>query len=138
MIAFICCSATSGFVLKVSMNPRSFAVLGTPAQAVYARRVRVGVLVLALLLAAGSPAVADRLEASGFVGVGYFSDNTELGNSWAPEQVPGSAPLVGGRVGWIARDWRRAQLAVEAELAIATAFTGDGGGRMSYFAPVFG
>jgi OOP family OmpA-OmpF porin len=85
-----------------------------------------------------------RLEASGFVGIDWFGAHTELGNSWAPEQVPGTAPLLGGRVSWLALPRLPAdlQLAIEAELAIAPAFTGGhpndgGGGRMSYFAPVF-
>lgn len=53
--------------------------------------------------------------------------------------------MLGGRVGWVAlpslfeRGALRGQLGVEGELAIAPAFTGDViGGRMSYFAPVFG
>jgi OOP family OmpA-OmpF porin len=82
-----------------------------------------------------------QLSASGFAGVDWFSRHTELGNSWAPEQVPGTAPLVGGRVSWLAlpRLSRDLQLAIEAELAVATAFTGSNAasGRMAYFAPVF-
>jgi OmpA-OmpF porin, OOP family len=81
------------------------------------------------------------LEASGFIGVDRFGVHTELGNSWAREQVPGTAPLVGGRVSWLAIPALPAhlQLAAEAELAFAPAFTGnnDRSGRMSYFAPVF-
>ncbi|MBA3392582.1 MAG: OmpA family protein [Deltaproteobacteria bacterium] len=91
------------------------------------------------------PRPEPHLEASVFVGVGSFSDDTELGNSWAPEQVPRTSAVLGGRVGWVAlpslfeRGALRAQLGVEGELAIAPAFTGDViGGRMSYFAPVFG
>jgi outer membrane protein OmpA-like peptidoglycan-associated protein len=92
---------------------------------------------------------APRLEASGFVGYSTFGDS-ELGNSWAPEQVPQTSALIGARVGWLAVPelWRRGplapSLAVEAELAIAPAFTGgasfagDERLRMSYFAPVFG
>jgi OOP family OmpA-OmpF porin len=86
-----------------------------------------------------------ELSASGFVGIDWFGAHTELGNSWAPEQVPGTAPLVGGRVSWLALPRLPAdlQLAIEGELAIAPAFTGGtshaigDGGRMSYFAPVF-
>ncbi len=81
------------------------------------------------------------LSASGFAGVDWFGRHTELGNSWAPEQVPGTAPLVGGRVSWLAlpRLPQNLQLAIEAELAIAPSFTGSNAasGRMSYFAPVF-
>lgn len=99
-----------------------------------------------VLASAGTARAEPRLEASGFVGIDWFGAHTELGNSWAPEQVPGTAPLVGGRVSWLALPRLPAdlELAVEAELAIAPAFTGgqpstghDTGGRMAYFAPVF-
>ena len=108
------------------------------------------VITIATGVAGIRPAHAEPdFEASGFVGFGWFSDRTELGNSWAPEQVPNTAPVVGGRLGWLAipalveRGAFRLQLAVEGELSIATAFTGgttfEGeGARMSYFAPVFG
>ena len=68
-----------------------------------------------------------RLEASGFLGVGWLGRRSELGNSWAPEQVPGTAPVVGGRVGWLALPALPGglALAVEAELALATSFTGE-------------
>ena len=106
------------------------------------------VAVVAVVVGAAAPARAEpRLDASGFVGLGSFGDS-ELGNSWAPEQVPGTSAVLGARVGWLAvphlarRGWLALSLGVEAELAIATAFTGDapmaGGGRRSYFAPVFG
>jgi len=104
-----------------------------------------------VVAALGGPARAEpTLEASGFVGVGVFTSNTELGNSWAPEQVPNTAPVVGGRVGWLALPdlaalGDRLHLAgvVEGEVSLATAFTGGGSlerdrGRMSYFAPVIG
>ena len=105
-------------------------------------------IALVVLACLGAPAGADPLEASGFVGVIGFG-KTELGNSWAPEQVPGTAPLVGARVAWLAvpmlrgNERSRLQLALEAELAMASSFTGGTddtgrGGRMSYFAPVFG
>jgi OOP family OmpA-OmpF porin len=81
------------------------------------------------------------LEASGFVGVDWFGKRSALGNSWAPEQVPGTSAVIGGRIGWLAPpalpgDLR---LAFEAELGFAPAFTGSsaGDGRMTYFAPVF-
>jgi len=91
---------------------------------------------------------AEPLEGSGFVGVVGFGDS-ELGNSWAPEQVPGTAPVVGLRVAWLAApqlagsETARLQFALEGELAMASAFTGGTdligrGARMSYFAPVFG
>ncbi|MBP6835776.1 MAG: OmpA family protein [Kofleriaceae bacterium] len=92
-------------------------------------------------------AEAPRFEASGFVGVDYFGDDIELGNSWASEQIPGTAMLAGARLGWVAaRDLAPGervdpQIVLEAEARLAAAFTGgviDGDGRMSYFAPVFG
>jgi OOP family OmpA-OmpF porin len=90
---------------------------------------------------ASSTARADpRLEASGFVGVDWFGKHSELGNAWAAEQVPGTSPLLGARVTWIALPdlARGLELAVEGELGLAPAFTGDStsAGRMSYFAPV--
>jgi outer membrane protein OmpA-like peptidoglycan-associated protein len=82
-----------------------------------------------------------RLSASGFVGVDWLGRRNELGNSWAPEQVPGTAPLVGGRLSWLVLPDLPGgvQLAVEGELAFAPAFTGhdDAAGRADYFAPVF-
>jgi OOP family OmpA-OmpF porin len=81
-----------------------------------------------------------RLEASGFLGLASFSEDTELGNSWAPDQVPSTSLVLGARLGWIG--WSlapRVQLGIEAELSLAPAFTGEARGeRMSYFAPVFG
>jgi OOP family OmpA-OmpF porin len=102
-----------------------------------------------VVIATGAPARAEpRMFASGFVGLGWLGDDTELGNSWAPEQVPGTAPVVGARLGYlvapalIVRDGStRLAFAVEAELAVVASYTGGssfGGGRMSYFAPVFG
>ena len=83
-----------------------------------------------------------RLTASGFVGVDWFGARSELGNSWAPDQVPGTSAVVGGRIGLLALpdllsgDLR---LAIEGEFAVAPAYTGDSidHHRMKYFAPVF-
>jgi outer membrane protein OmpA-like peptidoglycan-associated protein len=165
MMAFICCSATSGLALNVSIDPGELAPFVIPgASAGIIRAVRAG-WVAAFAVASSSSfaslasfAVADgagaeagaraepRLQASGFVGYSTFGD-TELGNSWAPEQVPEASAILGARLGWLAvpdlvRRGRLAlSLAVEAELALAPAFTGgavDEHGRMSYFAPVFG
>jgi len=98
-------------------------------------------------VAAAIPCASDiahaepRLSASGFVGVDWLGRRNELGNSWAPEQVPGTAPLVGGRISWLVLPDLPGgvQLAVEGELAFAPAFTGhdDDAGRADYFAPVF-
>ncbi len=103
---------------------------------------------LALLFAlTGSARADDPFEASGFVGVGTFGTDSELGNSWAPEQVPSTAPVFGARFGWLALpafagspDGVHLGAGLEVEASFATAFTdsADADGRMSYFAPVFG
>jgi OOP family OmpA-OmpF porin len=89
----------------------------------------------------GSARAEPALEASVFAGVDRFGPHTELGNSFAPEQVPGTAPLVGGRLTWLVLPALPAhlQLGVEGEFAFAPATTGEdaAAGRMSYFAPVF-
>ena len=106
-------------------------------------RVRLLVAVAVRVALGGAPAAHAEpdLEASGFIGVDWFGKHSSLGNSWAPEQVPGTSPVIGGRIGWLAPpalpgDLR---LALEAELGFAPAFTGSsaGDGRMTYFAPVF-
>ena len=107
-----------------------------------------------LLLLVSSTARADDppFEASGFVGVGSFGDDNELGNSWAPEQLPNTSPLVGARLGWLAlprlagsEHGVHLAAVLEGEVSLATAFTGDATSgvmtdrtRASYFAPVFG
>jgi OOP family OmpA-OmpF porin len=107
----------------------------------------VGLIGCALGLTMPAIASADpRLEASGFIGIDYFGDNIQLGNSWAQEQIPGTAPVLGARLTYLAvpalwaRDAVQLDLGIEGELAIAPAFTGGNfdGGRMAYFAPVFG
>jgi OOP family OmpA-OmpF porin len=103
------------------------------------------VAIVAVSGLAGSLARAEpRVEASGFVGVDWFGARSQLGNSWAPEQVPGTSPVVGGRIGWLAlpdllSGEPRLALAIEGELAVAPAYTGDSVDhrRMRYFAPVF-
>jgi OOP family OmpA-OmpF porin len=104
----------------------------------------VHVAVIAVIASASAahaePRAEPRFDASGFFGVDWFGRRTQLGNSWAPEQVPGTSTVFGGRVGWLAMPDLPAhlQLAVEAELGFAPAHTGDeaDAGRMSYFAPV--
>jgi OOP family OmpA-OmpF porin len=110
--------------------------------------VRPGVLAVVCALAFATAAHADpQLEASGFTGVVYLPEASQLGDSWAPEQVPGTAPLVGARLNMLGQPLFEqnglvVQMGVELELAMAAAFTGGtaiaDGGRMSYFAPVFG
>ena len=113
------------------------------------RFVRSGVLaVLGALSLASVPARAEpQLEASGFAGVAYLSTQNQLGDSWAPEQVPGTAPVVGARLNLLGppvfeQNGLRFQIGVELELAMAAAYTGGtaiaDGGRMTYFAPIFG
>ena len=104
---------------------------------------------LAVGLAASSAAADPRLEASGFVGVGYFGDDIQLGDSWAPEQRPGTAPLVGARLHVlvdpdVARigDFRM-RFGFEAEGLFASTYTGSTlgngmGARMQYYSPVLG
>ncbi|MBK7191062.1 MAG: OmpA family protein [Myxococcales bacterium] len=112
-------------------------------------RARLAAPILAASAVFASPVAADpprRVEVGGFLGLDYFGDDIELGNSWAPEQVPGTSLLLGGRVGFIAfPDLLRAssydpQLGVEAEGKLALAATGesDEGGRGSFAAPVLG
>jgi OOP family OmpA-OmpF porin len=145
MIAFICCSATSGFVLNVSIltlvdefppnRPRR-SRLG------YDYFVRTGGIV-ALLAISASAFADDRLEAGAFVGVDKFADDVALGHSDAPEQRPQTSPKVGGRVTYVflrtGRDIRF-DLGAEGELSFTPAWTGYGFAdeRASYFAPVFG
>jgi OmpA-OmpF porin, OOP family len=103
--------------------------------------------VLATLLALTTPAVADRsrFEASGFLGVEDFSEDTGLGNASAatPEQRPQTAPTVGARLTYLPLQTSgdvHLALGVEAELSFTPAWTGYGfdSQRPSYFAPVFG
>ena len=89
-----------------------------------------------------------RLEATGFVGIGFLGENVQLGDSWAPEQVPGNAPLFGFRLTIVAvptladiGNGRRFQFGLELETELATGNTRSNGmrdDRMTYFAPVFG
>jgi len=82
----------------------------------------------------------------GFVGLDHFGDDIELGNSWAAEQIPGTALLLGGRAGLVLLPdllrGRDADLSagVEGEAKLAFSSTGEvaEGGRDSYFAPVIG
>jgi OOP family OmpA-OmpF porin len=103
--------------------------------------VHVAVTVIAAIALSSIIARAEpRFGASGFFGVDWFGRRTQLGNSWAPEQVPGTSMVFGGRLGWLAMPELPAdlQLAIEAELGFAPAHTGGAAaeGRMAYFAPV--
>ena len=104
---------------------------------------------IAAVLGIAGPAHADpprRIELGGFLGLDYFGDDIELGNSWAAEQIPGTALLLGGRGTFIALPDLATgssldpQLGVEGEFKFAYASTGetDEGGRRSYTTPVVG
>lgn len=108
-------------------------------------------IVLAVLASSAGAASADdppprRFEVGGFVGLDYFGDDIELGNSWAAEQIPGTGLLLGGRAGFVLLPdllrGRDADLAagIEGEAKLAFSSTGEvaEGGRDSYFAPVLG
>lgn len=91
-----------------------------------------------------STAHADpHVEVSGFVGAEYLGNDSGLGNSYAPDQVPGTSALVGARFAffpWTAiPEEHTLELGVEAEVGFAPATTsGDPTKhRDSYFAPVF-
>ncbi|HUS29338.1 MAG TPA: OmpA family protein [Kofleriaceae bacterium] len=104
------------------------------------------VFLAVLVVSTASPAFADpadRLEAGGFLGVDYFGDDIGLGSALAPEQRPQTAPILGGRLTYVAlRTNSDIQLDVggELELSFAPSWTGYGfeEERPSYFAPVFG
>jgi outer membrane protein OmpA-like peptidoglycan-associated protein len=116
------------------------------------RAIRCAVVAMVLCAAPATaqpepPAVAEprRLELSAFIGIDYFGDDIELGNSWASEQKPGTAVVVGGRLTFIALPAlvggrTHLDLGVEIEAKLAAASTGGSfdGGRGSYFAPVIG
>ena len=108
----------------------------------YDRRVirRVGLVAIAM----SSVAHADsHVEASGFVGAVFFGQSIGLGNSYAPDQIPGTSALFGARFGfypWTADpDEHELDLGLEAEVGFAPATTSGDVVKMrdSYFAPVF-
>ncbi|HUJ63158.1 MAG TPA: OmpA family protein [Kofleriaceae bacterium] len=99
---------------------------------------------VAALCALCAPAAADPLEASGFLGAERFGRDIALGGASEPDQRPQSAPLLGGRLLYLVAPHLgggriHLELGLEAELAVATAWTGYGldQPRMSYFAPIF-
>jgi OOP family OmpA-OmpF porin len=105
----------------------------------------------ALLLVAGSAHAQEAprrktVDVSGFAGLAALPRDLELGNSWAPEQVPGTGVVLGGRVGLtLLPDLAPSssldpQLGVEGELGLVMSSTGESmdGGRHSFFSPVFG
>src|SRR5436309_366613 len=152
MIACICCSATSGFVLNVSIStslPWRCQNVQERVAARYHPCVRTAIGVLAVIVTAvPCAALADpapRFETTGFFGAEYFPSDTGLGSSRLPEQRPQTSALFGARLSYFALpslahgERVRLELGFEGELALATAWTGYGFAdrRMSYFSPVF-
>ncbi len=86
------------------------------------------------------------IDLGGFLGLHYFGDDIELGNSWASEQIPGTSFVLGGRLGvtlvpdLMPNSSVDPAFGLEGELALALGSTGESmdGGRDRYFAPVFG
>lgn len=97
--------------------------------------------------AMGSAGVAQagpRLELGGYTGLLVLDDANELGNAWAPEQVPGLGPVLGLRVGYVPFALRLGggslELGVEAEARLSFSSTDEepAFGRDMYLAPVLG
>jgi OmpA-OmpF porin, OOP family len=113
--------------------------------------VRIGVPTALLTFCVPAVTYADEgvqrvspLEASAFLGVDYYGDETGLGQSPAPEQRPQTAPTFGGRVTYIFASLGSSNMHLdlggEAEASFTASWTGYGfdGPRPSYFAPVIG
>jgi OOP family OmpA-OmpF porin len=97
--------------------------------------------------AVAEPRPRPPIDVGGFVGMDFLPRDNELGNSWAPDQVPGSGPALGGRVTWWALprvvggdDDLALDLGVEGELGIAATSTSSDAmaGRPSYASPIVG
>ena len=86
------------------------------------------------------------VEVGGFAGVQFLPNDVELGNSWAPDQVPESGATVGGRATWwalpevLGDDDLGLDLGAEAELALQWSSTGSDpmAGRGRYASPLLG
>jgi len=89
-----------------------------------------------LALTCASAARAEPVQVGGFVGMDFLPGDVELGNSWAPDQVPGSGPSLGGRATY----WMLPYLGVEGELQVAATSTSSNtmAGRSSYASPIVG
>src|SRR3569833_399128 len=94
MIAFICCSATSGFVLNVSMPSRVPQIAFHRPRCAMIYFVRWGTIVA--LVAVAAPASAEPLEWSAFFGADKLPKTIALGGAAEPEQRPFTGPIVGG------------------------------------------
>ena len=98
-------------------------------------------VVIAALVALSPVAHADPgLEATGFFGVDYFGPNIGLGHALAPEQIPQTSPMFGGRLTFLMVQGLHVDFGIEAEATFTPSWTGYGfdGPRMSYFSPVIG
>ena len=150
MIAFIWCSATSGFVLNVSIQGSvspgcTNSCKGASCGIISHLRHGVLAIVLGVPLSAHADPVA-RFEASGFSGVEVFGDQIRLGSAKEAEQRPQTSPVFGGRLTYLPvpslgdPDGVHLALGAELELSLTPSWTGYGfdGPRSSYFAPVFG
>jgi outer membrane protein OmpA-like peptidoglycan-associated protein len=82
----------------------------------------------------------------GYAGVQFLPNDVELGNSWAPDQVPQSGAAIGGRATWWALpnvvhgDSLELWLGIEGEVQLAMSSTGSDlmAGRHSYASPILG
>ena len=119
-------------------------------------RRQLGFWMAAVLLGSGLPAAADpapaervrTIDAGVFLGGNLFTDDIELGNAIYsfPEQIPGSAFLLGIRAGMVvAPELLPSHSAdpalgveLEAKLALSSTGSAESHGRDSYFAPVLG
>jgi OOP family OmpA-OmpF porin len=145
MIAFICCSATSGSWLKVSIGT-SFPRGAAARNLRYDFCVRWGLTALCVLAPLTAHAEPRPIVVGGFLGVEFLPNDVELGNSWAPDQVPQSGPALGGRVTWwalphvLGDNDLALNLGLEGELQFAMSSTGSNmaAGRKSYASPLFG
>ncbi|MBK9072598.1 MAG: OmpA family protein [Myxococcales bacterium] len=101
-------------------------------------------LVAVLLVAASAGEARPRLDVGAYTGVLVLDDGNELGNAWAPEQVPGVGAVLGVRLGFVPWRWSVGrgylELGAEAEARLSLAATGSepAYGRNSYSSPVVG
>lgn len=97
-----------------------------------------------LVVAASAVDARPRLELGAYTGVFVPGDDNELGNAWAPEQVPGVGPVLGVRIGFVPWRWSLGrgylELGAEAESRLSLASTGSEPAydRKTYLAPVVG
>ncbi len=104
--------------------------------------------VATLLGAAPAPAAAQedgarQITAGLFIGGDLVTSDVELGNSYYPDQVPGSGFLVGARGGMLLASLAphtamSPRIGVELETKLAFSSTDAEGERDSYFAPIIG